>query len=89
MVFKQFASRYPNVFDIHKCEIPITHSKKDSVEISNSLVLNGRFKIGNHEYISNWAVADYRYDILIGMPWHREINPTLDYTGPGVLVYGE
>ncbi len=28
---------------------------------------------------SNWLVANCRYDVLLGMPWHVTFNPSIDY----------
>lgn len=46
------------------------HSKKDLVETSSNIILNVALKIGSHTYATNWVVSDFRYGVLLGMPWH-------------------
>ncbi len=43
-------------------------------------------KIGNHFYNSNWIVANCRYDVPLGMPWHVTFNPSIDYKKKVVSV---
>ena len=45
--------------------------------------------MGGHRYCSNWAVAESRYDVLLGMPWHVHCNPKVDYTSREVVVADE
>ena len=45
-----------------------------------------KLKLGLHSYTSNWAVADCRYDVLLGMPCHKEKKPVVDYSIPSVYV---
>lgn len=89
VVSKEFVNHNPHLFDLRECNISVTHSKKDSTEHAHQLILNGTLCIGSHYYVSNWAVADCRYDVLLGMPWHKEMRPVVDYAIPSVVVDGE
>lgn len=51
--------------------------------------MKGELSIGKHLYMSNWALADCRFDVLLGMPWHKELQHTVDYSIPNVTVEGE
>lgn len=48
-------------------------------EVSNEMVTSVVLQIIEHERRSNWAVSNLQYDILLGMPWHKEHNPMIDY----------
>lgn len=47
--------------------------------MSTGMVAAGTVSIGSYTYTSNWIVADCRYDVLLGMPWHTEENARVDY----------
>lgn len=49
------------------------------LEEAEEVVVNAELKLGSHLYTSNWIVADFRYDILFGMPWHVQHLPITDY----------
>lgn len=43
-------------------------------------------KISGHAYKSNWVVGDCRYDIILGLPWHVDCKPIIDYERRQVTV---
>ena len=61
------------------CDIEVKHSNKESNEVATRIVLGATLHIGDHIYKSNWLVANCRYDVLLGMPWHVETKPKIDY----------
>ena len=61
------------------CKTKVNHSNKESNETATKLILGATLQIGDHSYRSNWLVANCRYDVLLGMPWHVENNPLVDY----------
>lgn len=65
-----------------------THSRLDSVETAFRVVFKARIRLGEHEYTSNWAVANCRCDVRRGMPWHRETAPVTEYKVRYVSVSG-
>jgi len=67
-------------------EIKIRHYNKSSTESSVKIVKDTTVWIGEHCYQSNWAVADIKYDILLGMPWHSENAPQTEYENQIVTV---
>eukprot|EP00171_Calliarthron_tuberculosum_P021638 IDg21638t1 len=38
-----------------------------------------KLKIQKHIYESRFIIADTRYDIILGTPWHRDVQPDTDY----------
>lgn len=89
VISRDFALRHANVLDIRDSEMTITHSKRGSEEKSLQIAVGARIQIGGHDYLSNWAIADCRHDVLLGMPWHKSCAPTVDYCTPAVQVDGE
>lgn len=56
----------------------INHSSRDVTVQTNEIVLDTEIQIGDHKYKSNWIVADCRYDVLLGMPWHVDCSSKID-----------
>lgn len=79
VISRRFFGLHRQRFHVRKAKIVINHSNEDSSETASQLVLNGTLKIGSHTYTSNWVVANCRYDVLLGMPWHVAHNPNVDY----------
>ncbi len=44
-------------------------------------------KIGKHEYTSKFVLADTRHDVILGTPWHKDVQPCVQYETVG--RYGE
>ena len=75
----EFFNRYKKILRWKNCEVEVRHSKSGSCENSSIVILGATLKIGTHKYRSNWLVADCRYDLLLGMPWHVSNNPLINY----------
>jgi hypothetical protein len=75
----EFFKRYKKLLRWKSCEVEVRHSKSGLSENSSTVVLGATLNIRNHKYISNWLVADCRYDLLLGMPWHVSNNPVVNY----------
>ena len=88
VVSKRLVKKFRHCFKVVDDDVLVQHSDKDSNERSSQVVLNGTLKIGNHTYTSNWVVANSRYDVLLGMPWHVAHNPTIQYD-TGVVKVGD
>ena len=88
VVSKDFVQKHSHLFNIEDTAITVTHSKRDSIEMASQVIIRGTICIGSHSYCSNWAVADCRYDVLLGMPWHVATKPNVDYDPPAVSVDG-
>lgn len=88
VVSNNFVSRHANLFNLRNCPMVVFHSKTDSTEKATSVIVQGMLKLGEHEYVSNCAVADFRYYVLLGMPWHVTHQPEVNYAGSIVAVDG-
>ena len=79
VISHRFLDQHRQRFDVRKSRVIVQHSRDGSEEESSYMVINGTLKIGSHAYTSNWIVAECRYDVLLGMPWHVASNPLIDY----------
>lgn len=53
------------------------------------VILHENIRVGKHLYRLYYAVADCRYDFMLGMPWQKEATPVVDYSNSSVSVGGE
>lgn len=37
--------------------------------------------------MSNCIFTDFNYDVIVGMPWHIENDPQIDYVNGSVMVH--
>ena len=79
VVSRDFFRRNKKHLKFEECDVQVKHSNIDSIENSSTVILGATLKIGKHSYKSNWLVANCRYDVLLGMPWHVANNPHVDY----------
>jgi hypothetical protein len=80
MLFRgRFVQRNAEAFKTVRRNVKLNHSDDDRVEQATKIILDGRLKVGNHEYLSNFVVANCRYDVLLGRPWHVASNPQVSY----------
>jgi hypothetical protein len=75
VVSRKFVERNAEAFKMKSRNVMVNHSADDRVEQATQIVLDGRIKVGNNEYLSNLVVSNCRYDVLLGMPWHVASNP--------------
>lgn len=76
---KTFVQMYRHLLDVRPTTATINHSSKHVKEESGEMVVGAEVEIGPHQYTSNWVVADCRYDIMLGMPWHVENDLKINY----------
>lgn len=84
-----FVNKHAHQLQIQKASFQILHSKRNTTEQASQLVVNATVHLGGHKYTSNWAVADANYDILLGMPWHIDMKPVVNYETRKVSVAGQ
>ena len=89
IISKDLVRRNPDTFDIVDANITISHSKKGTTEKSVQMARSATIRVGSTTYTGNWAIADCRYDVLLGMPWHEHFSPKVDYTDRTVMVDGK
>lgn len=88
VISKSFVKRYCHLLQVRRTSFSIFHSNKQSTEEATHVILDAEIQLGNHVYRSNWIVAGCRYDILLGMPWHIQCVPSVDYK-LGTVKVGE
>ncbi len=86
IISNEFFQRNCGLLKWKHCDIEVKNSSKESNELATKIVLGGTLQIGDHLYKSNWLVANCRYDILLGMPWHVETKPKIDYQKKNFIV---
>jgi hypothetical protein len=60
--------------------VTVKHSANYLVEQATQVELDGRLNGVNHEYLSNFAAANCRYDVILGMPWRVANYPKESYS---------
>lgn len=86
VISKDFVDKHPHLFRIEDTNITVIHSKKESREVATQVVMGTGIRIGTQSYRSNWAVADCRYDVLLGMTWNKDTAPKVSYEEPTVCI---
>lgn len=64
----------------------ISHSSRQFEEETTDLIESSKLKIGLHCYESRFVVADTRYDVILGTPWHKDVSPTADYDANSIRI---
>lgn len=86
VISMEFVKRNRSYLKVKKMRSTISHSDKDQIETSSEIVLDAKVQIGDHFYRSNWVVANGRYDLLLGTPWHYTNEPTTNYENGRVTI---
>lgn len=81
-----FANKHRDKLNVRKCELSLCHSAKSTEEEIIEIVWDTKLNLGETEYRSNWAIANIRYDILLGMPWNEHSKPVINYRTKQVKV---
>ena len=79
VISRRFFGLHRQRFHARKADVVVNHSREGWSEKASHVVYEGTLRIGSHTYTSNWLVADCRYDVLLGTPWHVANNPQIDY----------
>jgi hypothetical protein len=83
---RKFVQRNAETFKTFRMNVKVNHSDDDRVKQATQIILDGRLKVGNHEFLSNFVVANCRYDVLLGMPRRVASNPQVFYPARGVQL---
>lgn len=79
VVSKDFLDRHKDIFHVNDTCTLTSHSKNSTIKVARQVVLDAEWILGEHCYRSNFVVADFQYDILIGMPWNKDNLSDIDY----------
>lgn len=74
-----FLKRNKQYLNVKKTNTFIKHFDRAWKEKSSEMIVDTEAEIGNHKYRSNFAIAECRYDILLGISWYNETNPKPDF----------
>lgn len=88
IISTDFVKRDGKLFKIIETNISIEHSQENSSELTNGVVVAAIVQIVKHQYRSNWAIVNCRYDVILGMPWHLENQLIADYESQNLTVNG-
>lgn len=88
VISADFVNKHRKKLDVRKCNLDIYHSSKETREQAKEIVFDTGIRIGDTTYRSNWAISNTRYDVLLGMPWHEQNNPNINYQIKEVNVNG-
>lgn len=82
MISKEFVSRNRKWLGrLGETDALISHSRVWVSERALEALEHGNVTLGNTSFtcLSNWLVGTARYDLILGMPWHVDCSPTIDY----------
>ena len=80
VVSRSFYEKHKEKFpSTEETDLIIQHSSQKATEKGKVILKDVCVSVGPHTYRSNFVVADCRYDVLLGMPWHVENEPTVNY----------
>lgn len=51
----------------------------DPIGNFSEVILHATLTAGTHLHKSNWFVANFRYNLIQGIPWHLDHNQLIDY----------
>ena len=87
VISRSFYERHRMDFPVtEQADIVIQHSSQEASEAGSRILKDVSVKIGPHTYKSAFVVDDCRYDVLLGMPWHVENKPLVDYKNQRVRI---
>lgn len=76
---QHFVRRNRHLFHIERCKSVVRNSNKEAAETTKAIVLDKVLEIGGLKHESNWIVGNCRYNILLGMYRHVDVNPIIDH----------
>lgn len=79
MMLKSFVNKNHHLLKITKISVTINHSNRDMIKEASEIVADAKIEIESNKYMSNWIIADFRYDVLLRLLWHVECQSTIDY----------
>lgn len=79
IISKTFFEQNPENFNLLPQSVEVCHSSQDADEQNCKLVENAKVQIHDHRHVSNFVLADTRYDAVLGTPWHRDVHPKTNY----------
>lgn len=88
IISADFLKRNQKYLKIRQQITNIEHSNENSSMLSSTIVVDATVQIRNHNYRSNWAVVNCRYDVILGTPWRMDNNVIANYKKKYLTVNG-
>ena len=70
-------------------DLTMHHSHPKSTESYIQVIPDLSVKIGDHTYQSSFVISQANYPMRLGMPWHKETLPVIDYEASTGEVEGK
>lgn len=86
---REFDLRHQNLSKMQKTKSIFRHSSKDLSEQATEVVKTVDLKIGQERFRSSWIVANCRYEVLLGLPWHVWIVSWINNANGKVYTNGD
>jgi hypothetical protein len=76
---RKFVERNVEASKMKSRNVTVNNSTNDRVEQTTDIIVDERLKFGIHNYISIFVHANFRYDVILGMPWNVASNRKVSY----------
>lgn len=76
----EFYKKHKDSFIVEPTNVSLSHSSNESEELGCNMTNMVTVRIGEHEYKSRFILANTRYDVILGTPWHKDVQPLSNYT---------
>lgn len=63
------------MFTSRLSDVILSHSSSYSDEEECELIDPVKIRIGGNEYKYKFVLEDTLYDVILGTPWHKDVNP--------------
>lgn len=86
IISKSFYARNKDKFCTIESRVSLAHSSESTEEADCEMVEMVTLKIGGHAYQSRFLLANTRYDVILGTPWHKDVMPRACYDEQKVVI---
>lgn len=87
-ISKEFWNTHQAKLPSKSHNISISHSSQGHQENACKVVDTAQLTLKGHLYESKFVVANTRYDVILGTPWHNDVLPKTNYKN-GTIQIGE
>lgn len=89
VISRQYLKRNSGQFHTRSCSNTVTHTKEDCKEAFPSIFIDSLLRMVSQRYTSNCKISYFSHDVLLLIPCHKELKPTVDYQKPMFTFRGE
>lgn len=88
VISKDLVRLNKDLFEVRPVNTDVSHSNLDDVDRATGVLKDVEINIEGYLYISNWIIANCRYDVLLKMPWHKQEKAKINNEDMTVDVKG-